>query len=156
MKIRSFVAAGILLFGCLIPVLGQRVPRGTAELALDGAKVAVEYGRPSLNGRDMLGRATVGMTWRMGADAATTLTTTGSLQFGDLVVPAGEHVLQARKTGENSWSLVIRNLGEVAMETRQLDENVEQFTIALEGSGKEGTFSMAWGTLKTNVPFQAQ
>ena len=155
MKIRVLLSIAILLTISVAPAFAQ-VERGTSSVSLDGAEVAVEYGRPVLAGRDMLGMATVGMEWRMGADAATTLKTSTPLQFGDLTVPAGTHELRARKTGENSWSLSIGTLGEVPLKSTELEESVEQFTIELGGSGKEGNFSMKWGTLEASTPFKVQ
>ena len=73
------VAAAILI---TVPTAFAQSPRGSAEATVGSAEVSIEYGRPSLQGRDMLGQATDGMVWRLGADASTTLTTSGDLDFG--------------------------------------------------------------------------
>ena len=73
MRIRFLggVLAAILL---AVPTVFAQSPRGTAEAMVGGAKVSIEYGRPSLQGRDMLGQVTAGMVWRLGADASGHLT----------------------------------------------------------------------------------
>src|SRR5206468_6876895 len=73
--------------------------RGEAKGTFAGKSVSIDYGRPNLQGRDMLGRAEVGTPWRMGADSPTRLKTAAELTFGPgVVVPAGEYVLTATKT----------------------------------------------------------
>ena len=57
-------------------------PRGTAEVTIAGKSVTIDYGRPSLRGRDMLGKAPAGTVWRTGADAATMFTTEADLTSG--------------------------------------------------------------------------
>lgn len=154
MQFKVFSCMAVLTLVLSTVLVAQRVDRGTSELALEGAEVSIEYGRPKLEGRDMLGRASEGMTWRMGADAATTLDTTADLAFGELVVPAGKHTLRAQKSGPDSWTLIIQDVGEVPLKSARLEESVEQFTIELRPlEGNEAEFSMAWGHLKATAPF---
>ena len=47
--------------------------RGTAEIALGATQVSINYGRPQLQGRDMLSQLPDGQIWRLGMDDATTL-----------------------------------------------------------------------------------
>ena len=70
-------------------------PHVRSEWAIDGANIAIEYGRPALKGR-MPGKDIdpyEGREWRTGADEATTLKTDKALQIGTLAVPAGTYTL---------------------------------------------------------------
>ena len=56
----------LVLVGLSVGVCAAQVSRGTAEVTISGKRIVVEYGRPELQGREMLGKASVGMVWRMG------------------------------------------------------------------------------------------
>src|SRR5262245_44332945 len=49
--------------------------RGTASAAFGDKSVSINYGRPQLQGRDVLAMATDGMVWRMGMNEATEIKT---------------------------------------------------------------------------------
>ena len=43
------------------------------QVTLAGKSVSIDYGRPSLAGRDMIAQLQPGQSWRMGADSPTSL-----------------------------------------------------------------------------------
>ena len=127
-----------------------------------GKAVSVEYGRPSLKGRDMLAQAQVGKPWRLGADAATTLTTEADLAFGDVKVPKGTYILTATKVETDVWHLNVLNkadrapVGDIPLTAGKTDEPVETLTIEVMGEGDKGKFKMLWGGTALWAAFTAK
>ena len=153
-------SALVLALAAAAPAAAQMNPRGEAKVTLGGKAVSVDYGRPSLKGRDMLGKAAVGQDWRMGADASTTLNTAATLDFNGVQVPPGEYVLRARKVSDTDWLLKFERDGKVAAEVplqpSTLDKSVEMFTIDLAEERGKGVFRMSWGTRALAAPFTAK
>ena len=140
------------------PAFAQGNPRGEAKATVAGKAVSIDYGRPSLKGRDMLGQAQIGQAWRMGADAATSLKTDADLAFGAVNVPKGEYVLTATKVAADQWLLNVLSgdrtkIAEIPLTQGKLDASVEQFTIALKGEKDKGEFEMHWGTIALKTTF---
>jgi hypothetical protein len=144
------------------PLFAQGAPRGEAKATVAGKAVVVEYGRPSLKGRDMLGQAQIGRPWRMGADAATTLKTEAELKFGALTVPKGDYVLSATKVAADKWELNLAKvadkaaLGSIPLVADTLADPVEAFTIELAPKGAEHEFHMKWGTTALKTSFSGK
>ena len=149
-----------LTVGLASAAAAQMNPRGEAKVTLAGKEIVVDYGRPSLKGRDMLGKAEVGQEWRMGADRATTLKTPVDLTFGTTQVPAGEYVLKARKVSDTDWVLKLERDGtaaaEVPLQASTLDKSVEVFTIDLAEEKGQGVFRMSWGNRALAARFTAK
>jgi hypothetical protein len=143
---RASLAAVLALVAAPL-LLAHGNSRAEVKAEIGGKTVTIEYGRPSLKGRDMLGQAQVGMTWRLGADAATTLRNEGAIGLGEQTVPAGEYVLKAKKVADGEWRLLVTAGEEVVAEapltTTDLSESVELFTIELSAAGR---FEARWGT----------
>ena len=147
-------------------VAGAQSNRGQAKATVNGATVTIDYGRPTLQGRDMLAKAPPGTVWRMGMNEATVLTTSGDLMFGDVEIPKGSYSLWARRADEKTWHLVFnkqtgqwgtqhdasQDFAEVPLEWSKKDDGTEQFTIQLSDSG---TFTMLWGKDVLSASFKA-
>lgn len=155
------------------PSLAQDSARGTSQLILNGTKVSVEYGRPSLRGRsvqDMLAELSPGDFWRLGADDSTTFSTTGDLDFGGLRVPKADYSLWARKEASGAWKLVFntqhgqygtehdpaKDLVAVPLKESKLASTVEQLIISLARQGGGGEIRIQWGNLQLAADFRAK
>ena len=153
----SMVAVSVAL---TVPAAAQN-GRGEAKATVAGKSVSIDYGRPSLQGRDMLAQAVVGQPWRMGADAATTLKTEADLDFSGVKVPKGDYVLKATRVDAEKWTLNVlgkddAKVAEIPLASAKLPASVETFTIDLKGDKDKGEFSMSWGTTAMKAPFTAR
>ncbi|WP_420128935.1 DUF2911 domain-containing protein [Longimicrobium sp.] len=144
-------------------------PRDTAQATIADGSVLIDYGRPSMRGRTIMGGLVpYGQVWRTGANAATTLVTTRDLRIGGTTVPAGTHTLYTLPT-ENAWQLIInkqtgqwgteydqaQDLARVPMQVGRTPAPVEQFTIALEpGGGNVLNLVMTWENTRASVPME--
>jgi hypothetical protein len=158
--IKRFAFLAAFLAGAL-PAFAHAAERGEAKATVAGKTVTIDYGRPSLKGRDMLAQAEVGKPWRMGADAATTLKTQADLQFGATMVPKGDYVLKATKVAPDQWELNITKadgaaVAAVPLTSQKLSSDVETFTIELTGGASAGEFMMKWGVTGLKAPFTAK
>lgn len=155
------LAAAVVLASA-VPSFAQMNPRGEARATVAGKALSIDYGRPSLKGRDMLAQAQVGQAWRLGSDAATTLKTDADLMFGTAAVPKGEYVLTATKVDAQQWQLNVlqkadrSKVADVPLTTEKLPQGVEQFTIELTGDAAKGTLKMSWGTMAMATTFTAR
>ena len=145
-------------------------PRDTVSLEVGtGQRIYVDYGRPSMRGRRIMGGLVpYGRVWRTGANAATTLVTDVDLELGGTRVPRGTYTLYPIPTAEG-WTLIVnrqtgqwgtqyesaRDLARIPMQVGSLRAPVEQFTIALErGRGAAGTLALEWENTRATVPFR--
>ncbi len=144
------------------PAFAQGTPRGEAKAMVAGKAVAIDYGRPSLKGRDMLGQAAVGQAWRMGSDAATGLKTDADLAFGTVTVPKGEYILTATKVAADVWHLNVlakadrSKVADVPLTGSKTPASVELFTIDLKGEKDKGEISLSWGQVALGTTFTAK
>ena len=142
--------------------VAQEPPRGEAKTTVAGKAVTVDYGRPSLAGRDMLGQAKPGTPWRMGSGSPTSLKTDADLSFGSVALAKGTYSLTAVKDDKGGWTMIASTpdgktkIAEAPLTSSTLKDPVEQFTIALTGKGNAGEFVMTWGTAKMAAAFTAK
>src|SRR5215813_12209647 len=103
MKLRIAVLSVLALSLVASAVMAQG--RGAAEVTIKGKKISIDYGRPSLGGRDVFSLAKVGDVWRVGNNMSTSITTEADLVVGGTTLKAGKYSLRAKKTGPETWTL---------------------------------------------------
>jgi hypothetical protein len=158
-KCFSVVAAAGVLALLAINGIAHGNERGAAKATLNGATVTIDYGRPTLKGRDVTKLIQPGSLWRLGSDAPTTIDSDADLDFGGTHVPKGKHILLAHYIEPGKWSLVVSTkpanqygpgskLAEVPAEVQQGKDSVEEVTIQLSANDGQGTIEITWGTMR--------
>ncbi len=146
--------------------LGTLSPPDSVRASVAGASVAVRYSRPSMRGRVIFGNVVPwNEVWRTGANQATVFETSADLVIAGAPVPAGKYSLWTLPS-PGGWKLIVnRNTGQwgtdydaqydlarLDMKVEPLRQPVEQFTIAIEPSGKGGVLKLEWERTRVSVP----
>ncbi|MGH7562158.1 MAG: DUF2911 domain-containing protein [Gemmatimonadales bacterium] len=146
--------------------LGPLSPRDTIIRSVRGARVVVDYGRPSLRGRPLDVLVPPGQVWRAGANDASTLTTDRPLAFqGYTLAPGTYSVFVLPEPGR--WTLIInrqtgisgldrhpaQDLARIPMQTRTNAPVTERFTIDVTEGGSGGVLTFRWGALEAGARF---
>ena len=144
---------------CALPLAAQ-ADRGKAEATVKGKKISIDYGRPALQGRDMLAMAQPGMVWRLGMDEATEIQSAATLVVGGKELKPGKYSLWARKIGPNQWTLAFHPqtgvwgdppldkgyVAETALKLEKTTTPVELLTINLAEKAGDAALTVKWGT----------
>ncbi|PYP03212.1 MAG: hypothetical protein DMD25_02580 [Gemmatimonadetes bacterium] len=146
--------------------LGTLSPPDSVRASVAGASIAVRYSRPSMRGRVIFGNVVPwNQVWRTGANQATVFETSADLVIAGAPVPAGKYSLWTLPA-PGGWKLIVnRNTGQwgtdydaqydlarLDMKVEPLRQPVEQFTIAIEPSGKGGVLKLEWERTRVSVP----
>jgi len=164
----GWIACVLALAALVIPVFAQG-NRGKAELKAGSGTVVVDYGRPSLKGRDMLSQLKEGAFWRMGMNQATTFTTPVDLTFGGTKIAKGSYSIWLLKGAGDKFELVFnsqtgqwgtqhdvsKDVSKVSLTKGTVPSPVETFTIELKPAPKGGTFVMTWGAISLSAAFES-
>jgi len=168
MRYGVVLSAGLALVGTLAGQGRILSPPMSSSVTIDGKKLRVDYGAPSMRGRKVMGfLVPYGEVWCAGANDATTLITEGDLDIAGLKVPKGSYTLWTlpEKTG---WTLIVnkqtgqwhteydesRDLGRVKINVKSIPTPVERFRIELAATGaNKGTLSLIWENTEAWAPF---
>ena len=157
-----------------------------ARTTVDGTYIRVVYSRPYKRGRDNIfgteeSEALVpfGVTWRTGANEATEITLTEDVAVGGESLPAGTYSLFT-VPGPETWAvhfnsaLGLSGTGRFAdgeftpvdlpatdilvhsVAASELEEEVDQFTIAFEEAEGGTDMCLRWITTEVCVPIRTQ
>ena len=145
--------------------------RDTTRAQIGNTMFTVDYGRPLLRGRTLLGDVIpYDRVWRTGANAATQFTTSSPIKLAGLQVPAGKYTLftAPHTTGvdlivnkqSGQWGTEYNgalDLGVARMTSQVATSTVEEFTISIIPSDNHhGTLVIEWGSFKWIAPIEVQ
>jgi hypothetical protein len=174
---RSFACIGIfalVLCSSQIgpPLLAQEpihVPRDSAEVIINGKRISVNYGRPSMRGRKVMGDfVPYNRVWRTGSGKATMLVTDADLELGGMEIPRGSYSLWTLPS-EGQWKLIInkqveqwgtvynpqQDLARINLEKKRITTPVEKLTFVLErGANYSGVLRIDWENTSLSIPFK--
>ena len=151
---------------------GPALDRGHAFLSVGEHEVVISYGRPALDGRDMLSQLQAGSLWRLGMNEATEIESTSALVAADQIVPAGRYTLFARYLGGESWELLVNrktgqwgafehdptlDIAKIPLTVQKSTGSIDRLTIGLEPSSDDaGRLTIAWGDLRLTAEFRLE
>ena len=150
--------------------MGQLSGRDTVQATIGGAAVTLDYGRPPRRSRENFGNVVPwNRLWRVGANAATGLTTDRDLLMGGVVIPAGSYTLFMLPAPEGSKLIVNQQTGQwgtaydarqdfarIDLTSEQLTQTVEPLTIIIEPQGDGGVLRVRWDRTQYAVPFKVK
>jgi hypothetical protein len=164
MQLRNLSATALLF---VTACAAQLSPRMTTSVIINGKKITVGYGAPSMRGRKIMGSLVpYGEVWCAGANDATSLDTEADLDINGLKVPKGSYTLWTLPNA-NAWLLIVNkqtgqwhtdyneryDLGRVKMNIRTISSPVERMKFDLSAaSGNRGTLALSWETTEASVP----
>lgn len=144
-------------------------PRDSTVIVLEGRRIAVEYGRPSRQGRRIIGEfVPYNKIWRTGANLSTTFETEADLLLGDVEIPRGRYSLYTLPSPAQ-WKLIVNkqtgqwgttynsdlDFARTTLQLRTISETVEQLTIRLSRASRSaGTLTIEWENTSLSLPFR--
>lgn len=102
----TFLLALSLVGGAVFGQKKLASPRDSVSGTVNGAKISINYGSPSVKDRKIWGELVpYGEVWRAGANEATTFSTSKSIMVENQNLPAGKYSLFAIP-GETEWTII--------------------------------------------------
>ncbi|RME98606.1 MAG: DUF2911 domain-containing protein [Bacteroidetes bacterium] len=138
-------------------------PRKEMVAKLGEATITINYGSPSVKGREIWGALVpYDEVWRTGANEATTFTTDTELEVGDQILPAGTYGLFTIPSQEQ-WIIIFNETAE-QWGAYEYDQNKDiirvkaspkmsaDYSESLEFIVENDTLMFAWGNLRLPFP----
>lgn len=149
----------------------KKSPAKTVSSTFGFSTVDIEYGSPKQKGRTLWGDLVpYGEIWRLGADAATTLTVSSDFLIAENKIKAGKYAMFLRPQENGDWDFILNyqseqwgaydyddSLDVLQYKVEPVDGEYrrENLTIDFEeyAQGK-GELSIHWGTKLITIPFE--
>lgn len=149
----------------------QPSPSTTLEQVVGLTEVKIEYSRPAMRGRTIMGDLVpYGSLWRTGANKNTTLSFSDPVTVGGQALAAGTYALFTRP-GKSLWEVFFYNETEnsglpkewkpesivavIEVPTQSLVEPVESFTISINELTNTGAnIHLSWENTRVTLPLE--
>ena len=144
-------------------------PPDSSVLVINDKRLSVNYSRPSMRGRKIMGSVVpYGVVWRTGANAATSFVTQTDIVVSGVKIPRGSYTLYTLPSSKQ-WKLIFNkqtgqwgtvyneklDLVRIPLNNKNLKQPVEKFTIILERTAdKSGVMKLVWEKTQLSVDFQ--
>ncbi|MFL3001851.1 MAG: DUF2911 domain-containing protein [Cytophagales bacterium] len=170
-----------LLFLIILIVLGFAIytyftppasPKDESTYTFNNKNYKVEYSRPFKKNRLIFGNKEDGALvpfnqyWRTGANFSTDITVSDSFYFGDELLEKGSYWMYTIP-GEESWKIFLnsesgsfaffepdetKNVASINVNSYQLDQELEQFTIIFIETDNKLTLRLLWDKTGISIP----
>jgi hypothetical protein len=153
--------ADIAAMAAAMKPTGVLSPRMTATAGFAQGPIFINYGSPAVRGRTVWGGTLIPLDtiWRTGANEATHLATSKTIQLGEITLAPGLYTLWTQHTQAATWLIVNKQVGQwgtgynaandigrVQMQLAPAPNHVEDFTITIRSLGQNrGAIDLAWG-----------
>ena len=173
-NLMTIASVAILALGtCTVNAQGLKVPAPspsqTIKQSFGLGDISVEYSRPAVKGRVVFGDLVpYGKVWRTGANAATKLTFSDDISFGDVPVKAGTYALYTIP-GKSTWTVMLysdltlggntaeykqeKEVARISVPAKYTEAKTESFTINIaKVKPTTATLELLWEN--TRVPIK--
>ena len=149
----------------------QPSPGASLTQKVGMAEIKIEYSRPSMKGRKIMGEVVpFGDVWRTGANSATKFTTSDSITIGGKGLAKGTYVVMTRP-GKDSWEVIFNknpaasasnytpeiqkdDVVKVMGKPMTLPMSIENFTFNIGNiTSNSANIEMMWENTYVTVPF---
>ena len=160
-----------------VPLEGRKSPLDSITFTVANKAIKVCYGRPSSQGRVMIGGEHVpyGKLWRTGANEPTIFYTPIPLNVAGIAVQPGVYSLYT-VPGKQQWEIIVnrsisqwgheneytdavkaQEVGRAKVKSEAPDKSLEQFTIRAEPrGGKAALLILEWERSRIKIPLEAK
>lgn len=130
-------------------------PRATATGTVKGKNITIDYGQPSVKGREIWGKLVpYGQVWRTGANETTSIEVSEDVKLQGQALPKGKYALFTIP-GETQWTIVVNKGIKWGAYTYKQEEDVLRVNVPVKKSktftekmtftvSKKGVVSLWW------------
>jgi Protein of unknown function (DUF2911) len=149
----------------------QPSPAATLTQKVGMAEIKIEYSRPAMKGRKIMGEIVpFGDIWRTGANSATKFTTSDSITIGGKGLAKGTYMLMTRP-GKDSWEIIFNknpaasafnytpeiqkdDVVKVTAKSMNSSMSIENFTFGIGNiTANSANIEMMWENTYVAIPF---